>query len=692
MSSSGPPFRVSRSGDGGNSSSSNNNKQGQSPRSPSPLSSNKKRKLLEDDDRFISQQHLAEVLADLERERAMRGVDRKRAEMVQARLAAELEAARRASDAAESLLGAVQADAERSTARLREERQAAFAKLQRARGELARLQQSSRPSPSSDGTSLWKEKARMLQEQVDAQAEREAQLLGEVERVREAFRSQLAEASERAAASEAAAAAGAGAAEEAPTALMRELNQTRIRLAEAERQVRQLQHKNEGLDKRVLSLVREQEEAGSARSRAAALEKTVRDLQAKHEEARAQAAAWIEFGDALMRELGAPGGGGGGEGRGGAPPEVATVLRHMDAARGQASGLKREGQRKDQRIEFLAAALEETKDKLGQAREQLASQASARAELQHQADAHLLRIETVAAQKAILEREMASLRELVKTFDGMPLQAPSASSSPPGDDVLASPKLETSLKTLQVRLRSVQDELDLARGDRDRAARELEAARAEAEARESELAEVRGKFGKLRDAWQAERARAAQAEERADAAEALAGKGSFNPDKIRALHLRETPLVESLREELAALKRRLEESEGEAADQRPSSSSASTVDLEKATQRLKENFKGQISLFREGVYLMTGYKIELLPGTDRPTFRVRSVFAEREGDQLLLRWPRGEQVTSLDVLDTDLAKELAATPSYGYMSKFHSLPAFLASVQLSLFEKQTVMM
>jgi hypothetical protein len=89
---------------------------------------------------------------------------------------------------------------------------------------------------------------------------------------------------------------------------------------------------------------------------------------------------------------------------------------------------------------------------------------------------------------------------------------------------------------------------------------------------------------------------------------------------------------------------------------------------------------------------MTGYRVELLPGTDRPTFRVRSVFAENEEDQLLLKWPKGEEVSSLDILDTELAKNLATTPSYDYMAKCHSLPAFLASVQLSLFEKQTVMM
>ena len=94
---------------------------------------------------------------------------------------------------------------------------------------------------------------------------------------------------------------------------------------------------------------------------------------------------------------------------------------------------------------------------------------------------------------------------------------------------------------------------------------------------------------------------------------------------------------------------------------------------------------------REGVYLMTGFKIDMIPGTDRPRFKLRSVFAEQEQDHLMFQWPTGKDVQSLDLLNTDLAKALTSTPSYAYISKFHSLPAFLASVQLSLFEKQTMM-
>lgn len=81
----------------------------------------------------------------------------------------------------------------------------------------------------------------------------------------------------------------------------------------------------------------------------------------------------------------------------------------------------------------------------------------------------------------------------------------------------------------------------------------------------------------------------------------------------------------------------------------------------------------------------------MIPENNRYTFKVRSIFAEQESDHLMFQWPEGSEVASLDLMDTEHAKLLTRTPSYDYMTKFHSLPAFLASVQLSLFEKQTMM-
>jgi hypothetical protein len=84
------------------------------------------------------------------------------------------------------------------------------------------------------------------------------------------------------------------------------------------------------------------------------------------------------------------------------------------------------------------------------------------------------------------------------------------------------------------------------------------------------------------------------------------------------------------------------------------------------------------------------FQVDMIPDNDRYKFKVRSVFAEREKDHLVFQWPEGNHVTSLDLLNTEHAKILTNTPSYEYMTKFHSLPAFMASVQLSLFENQTM--
>jgi len=165
-------------------------------------------------------------------------------------------------------------------------------------------------------------------------------------------------------------------------------------------------------------------------------------------------------------------------------------------------------------------------------------------------------------------------------------------------------------------------------------------------------------------------------------------------------------MSDTLRQQNAALKKQLQnvlQSKGEgvvgimagsAKKTKTAMTPGSEVDPDKLHQRLKESFKEQIGLFREGVYLMTGYKIDMLPGVDRPTFRVRSMYASREEDHLMLKWPKlreGEAVTSLDLLGTEWAKILSQSPSMDYIIKFHSLPAFLASVQLAEFEKQTML-
>ena len=641
-------------------------------------------------DVFISQHHMETILAELEYERNMRQIEQVRAQQTQQRLAQRLELLERQMDDSAHTMQQSQMESERIIHELRNARNAALTELQ----QQLRLQEQYRTSTTSttttddDGESslesghvtLWKEKCRRLQEQVKAQEEREGRMKDELQVLRQEMQNKLEELHQQVLVTPT---APTTTLEEAPTALLQELNRTRVRLAETERQNRQLLRRYEGLEQRHKQLVQEKEQGQSAQVRVISLESKMRKVQQSYQEAKARLESWTAFGTSLVHELDVTDSAEKGPGTtadDAVPPEVATVMRHFATAQSQLQDLKRECQRREQQVEHMASALVEKESRAQQLLDQVTTVRAQNKDMKAQLDSQTIQIATLTAQQAIAQRELDSLRVLVQTFDGMPLLSPTASNQ---SEILASPKLQTSLKTMQVRMRSIQDELDLVTRDRDRLASELEAAQAAVKETQQEHERVLDKFGKLREALQAERAKVAKAEGRAIEAESLAGKGSFNPDMARALHLKETPLVEALREELAVLKRQLE-AKGSAATAR------TPIDPEKLNQRLKENFKEQISLFREGVYLMTGYKVDMLPGTDRPTFRVRSVFAEQEEDHLMLKWPKSEPVSSLDLLGTDFAKALSNTPSYDYMVKFHSLPAFLASVQLSLFERQTL--
>lgn len=68
------------------------------------------------------------------------------------------------------------------------------------------------------------------------------------------------------------------------------------------------------------------------------------------------------------------------------------------------------------------------------------------------------------------------------------------------------------------------------------------------------------------------------------------------------------------------------------------------IDTSKLHQRLKEAFKERVTAFREAVYLLTGYKVDLLPGSESGSggvpsskLRLRSMYAESPEDFLLFQ-------------------------------------------------------
>jgi hypothetical protein len=541
---------------------------------------------------------------------------------------------------------------------------------------------------------FWENKCRQAEESLKERDDTETSVRNELEALRKATESKLEEHKKYLEISSPA--KPQTFVDEAPPAVLKELNRVRIKLAETERRNRQCVHRNDDLQQQNRRLIREREEGRAALQRLRSLEGDLQEIRRQYDKTIAETQIWQEFCqslDVLLKSRGLVSGSSGG------PPEVSALLRFLDSAEMKTQMAEQSVEKLKDIINQQKADIFATEAKIHDFELKERRWNSKRKEWEDNIRTKQLEIDLIQGQNSIYKKEIESLRDLIKTFDGLPLSS-----------LKSAPKFDTTSQSLELMLTSARDELDLMTKQLDSLKGELDASTKERARKENELDEVKEKFVKLREALQAERERGNIAEERAMEAERLAGKGSFNPELSRVLHIKDTPIVEALKEEVKVLRRQLEAAKID----RPSKLAP---DPEKLNKRLKENFKEQISLFREGVYLMTGFKVDMLPGTDRPTFRVRSgrqlyvlirfqcplfslcidrfffeVYSEQEEDHLMLKWPKGEEIASLDILNTDLARVLSTSPSYDYINKFQSLPAFLASVQLSLFEKQTVMM
>jgi len=205
----------------------------------------------------------------------------------------------------------------------------------------------------------------------------------------------------------------------------------------------------------------------------------------------------------------------------------------------------------------------------------------------------------------------------------------------------------------------------------------------------------------------------------------LVGAGyDFDPAATRVLHLVRNPTAE------AAAKKAAEVAEAAAAAAEAASSSGSTAaaasaavrsalkavrtpaprgmatpqqqqrgglgpqqppptDSDKYNTRLKDMFREHIALFREAVYLLTGFKVDMITAAGpNPKFRLRSMYAPSEADTLLFQF--GEGSRQLELLDTPFATTLDSKILV-YLRQCNSIPAFLSNITLNLFESSTLM-
>lgn len=593
---------------------------------------------------------LETLQAELEHERSLRALDAKRFVQGKQRLETQLRFAAEEVQEQKSLLEELREEHDRHLDQLRRA-------LKRTKEELLETKEELDEERALASEQALEEDPRVnqLQEDLDAQSTENDQLKETLADLRNDLREMMEKQESSTTTPQSIAVSS-----EARPEVLQELNKVRIQLSEQERKTRQYKRIAEESQKKAKDALQEKEKLRSCGKRIEQLEIELKETNLDKEKLQESLRKWQQDLASCMASL-----------PGNPKADLSVLKKYVQETKkmeAEAGRKQKALQEKLEKAHALIQTLESTAKAFGRKEERWNIE---RKDLEKQHQLLEKDVSVYKGQEDVYKREVESLRKIVKTFDDLPLGNSKAAPA--------------NLRVLEVSLQAAKDQVVVLKEAKEAMHKDLADSVLEKQGLQTKHNAVLEKFGKLRDALYAERSKAEKAMERANEAEILAGKGSFNPNTTRVLHLSHNPLTMALKDEIAILKKQLEVSG------QKGKKYLSDVDPNKLHQRLKQSFKEQISRFREGVYLMTGYKVDMIPENDRYKFKVRSVFAERERDYLLFQWPEGKDVTSLDLLNTEYAKLLTKSPSYEYMTKFHSLPAFLASAQLTLFEKQTMM-
>mmetsp|Transcript_52399 Transcript_52399/g.126811 ORF Transcript_52399/g.126811 Transcript_52399/m.126811 type:complete len:691 (-) Transcript_52399:1138-3210(-) len=632
--------------------------------------------------------------AELEHERSLRLIDEKRFQQTKQRLEKQIEFAVEEAKEAKSLMEEMQVENERHLSQQKRARSQLQEELRRTQDLLAETEMDAADKADEEDPRI-----EMLQESLDAQQTENMQLKEKIQQMQQDFK----ELSERQKSLTSSADSGTnqdtvllshGASSEARPAVIKELNRVRIELAESERKNRQQKRQIEELQRANNQNVQEKEIARSATKRAEQLESTVQKTTERNERLSAELTAWKDFGRSVIKELSStqetpdPSSS---SSSSGVPPDMSMVAKWIHDIRIDASehGAEYTNMVPDAQYQQAKGIIQKLEDESRSFQQNESSWKREKKELEKKITSLETNVTVLKGQQSVLKKEMEQLRGIIKTFDDLPPPIGS-----PGAANFSQPSAQVRMD--EARLSASQQEISVLKDGMASLQRQLDTAVAEMTELQETHYRVLAKFEKLKTALYGEREKSEMAEARANRAELLAGKGSFNPDQTRVMRISKNPLTEALKEEVNVLRRQIEHLQSTASCNRSKNSSSKSqgadVDPNKLHQRLKQSFREQISRFREGVALMTGLRVEMIPGdNDRCKFKVKSIYADRESDHLMFQWPEGENVTSLDLLNTEQAKVLSKSPSYQYIEKFHSLPAFMASVQLALFETQTIM-
>nr|XP_021524480.1 mitotic spindle assembly checkpoint protein MAD1 isoform X1 [Aotus nancymaae]XP_021524481.1 mitotic spindle assembly checkpoint protein MAD1 isoform X1 [Aotus nancymaae]XP_021524482.1 mitotic spindle assembly checkpoint protein MAD1 isoform X1 [Aotus nancymaae]XP_021524483.1 mitotic spindle assembly checkpoint protein MAD1 isoform X1 [Aotus nancymaae]XP_021524484.1 mitotic spindle assembly checkpoint protein MAD1 isoform X1 [Aotus nancymaae]XP_021524485.1 mitotic spindle assembly checkpoint len=102
-------------------------------------------------------------------------------------------------------------------------------------------------------------------------------------------------------------------------------------------------------------------------------------------------------------------------------------------------------------------------------------------------------------------------------------------------------------------------------------------------------------------------------------------------------------------------------------------------------QRLKEVFQTKIQEFRKACYTLTGYQIDI---TTENQYRLTSLYAEHQGDCLIFK-ATGPSGSKMQLLETEFSRTVGELIEV-HLRRQDSIPAFLSSLTLELFSRQTI--
>jgi len=273
--------------------------------------------------------------------------------------------------------------------------------------------------------------------------------------------------------------------------------------------------------------------------------------------------------------------------------------------------------------------------------------------------------------------------------------------------------LQRTAGVLKIRLGEAEAAVVLAQSQREQA-------QAHADELQAALQSAHEDKASLTAQLQTSERKTAQAAAERDAAERVMALGDA-PGGVDERVAQLASALESARNEAKALKAALERSENAAPPQPPTTASApaasrilhvkpsaradrpkpvasatqemaatpfaaSALDDHMRSQRLKEVFQRQMQSYKDLVYVLTGFKIDMTPEAI-PKVRVRCMYAESPNDFLSFTFV--PDTSALEMLSTEYTKTLDEHVM-AYLRRCDSMPAFMASLCLSLFERQTM--